>query len=99
MSTFLRTARKQRTQFHKLPVRGQFTFASGSPAGTWVKTGTRTYAAPNNEKHTFNGKVLPTTVTGRVKYWTGATFTAGQWAAVFEVYPSNVMTEADKRDW
>lgn len=100
MSTFLHPGATYRIAFKRVAVRQQFRFVSGAgPGGVWVKTGTGKYAAPTPEKHTVMGKVLPCTVTGRVKYWQGATFFASAGTLVQLVYPFEVMTEAVMHDW
>ena len=103
MSTVFRPRLKLRTYFGALETREQFTFESNSPPGTFVKVDQNHFAIPAQALTTgpqkFQG--LPTTNTGRVKWYVGARIPeTAAYRRVIRVNPPEVMTEANgMRDW
>lgn len=98
-----------RTVFDRIPVRGCFSFLNGIPSGVFVKISPTTCAQPAPE-HLNNPTGGFRTVLNRgsgninlsasdFAYYQGITINASRSAKVIEVNPSNVLTEADKRDW
>jgi hypothetical protein len=100
MSVVLHPHDVHRTTFQRIPVRGYFTFAAGTPAGQWVKVSFNRYAIPTPRRSGENQRQgAPVTNTGRVKFYVGARFYSAPKAAVIENNPSHVAQEADKHDW
>lgn len=100
MSVVFHSTRIHRTTFQRIPIRGEFTFAAGTPAGQWVKTGQHSYAAPFPQRSGENQRMGdPVTNTGRVKFWQGAHFVASDKTKVIENYPSKVHQEQDMVSW
>lgn len=104
-----RVWRTNRTLFDKIPVRGLFSFQNGNPSGVYVKISPTTCALPAQE-HLDNPHFAFRTVLNRgsgafytsrsdFAYYQGVTINVSRSAKVFEVNPSNVLTEADKHDW
>ena len=99
----------KRTNFDRIPVRGLFSFQNGNPSGVFVKISPTTCAQPA-QAHLNNPHFLYPTVLNRgsgnnqtstsdFAYYQGLTVKASRSAKVFEVNPSNVIMEADKRDF
>jgi hypothetical protein len=105
----LRVWATHRTNFDRIPVRGCFSFQNGNPSGVFVKISPTTCAqpAPEHLNNPWGGfRTVLNRGTGRLNlsasdfaYYQGLTVNVSRSALVFEVNPSNVLTEADKRDW
>jgi len=105
----LRTWMKMRKPFQSIPIRGCFSFVNGNPSGVFVKISPTTFARPaqehlNNPHFAFRtvlnrGVGNNQTSTSDFAYYQGLTSRASRTALCIEVNPSNVLTEADKRDW
>jgi hypothetical protein len=88
-----------------------FSFQNGNPSGVYVKVSPTLCAKPATVHNVRGGG--PRTVLPRgtgsfffagsgasdFAYWQGNTIKASRSAKVFEVNPSDVAMEADKRDW
>jgi hypothetical protein len=95
--------------FDHVPVRGCFFFVNGNPSGVFVKISPTTCAQPapehlNNPWGGFRtvlnrGVGNNQTSTSDFAYYQGNTVKVSRSTKVIEVNPSNVLTEADKRDW
>lgn len=105
----LRAFRVMRKPFDHIPVRGCFYFVNGNPSGVFVKISPTTCAQPAQE-HLNNPHFAFRTVIGRgsgnrnldasdFAYYQGLTINVSRSANVIEVNPSNVLTEANMRDW
>lgn len=105
----VRVWQTKRTIFDRIPVRGLFSFQNGNPTGVFVKISPTTCAQPAQE-HLDNPHFAFRTVLNRgsgafytsrsdFAYYQGLTVNTPRSAKVFEVNPSNVIMEADKRDW
>ena len=104
-----RTWAVMRKFFQDIPVRGLFTFTNGNPSGVFVKLSPTQYARPtqehlNNPHFAFrtvvgSGGGTINTEHGDFVGFTGSRTTVNRNRPVIEVNPSNVLTEADKRDW
>lgn len=103
MSTFTKTSWTHHTTFNKLAIRENFSFDPATPylafgQGLYVKTGTRTFANVRAAKP--RGQGASVTNTGRVKYFTGNTFTIDNThRRVIEPNPAFVHQEQDKVAW
>ena len=105
-----RTWMVKRTIFDHIPVRGLFYFQNGNPTGVFVKISPVWCASPvgcqhlNNPHFEFKA-VVPRGVgdryyvPGDFVWFQGNTTRVPRSAKVIEVNPSEVFTEADKRDW
>lgn len=98
-----------RTTFDRIPVRGLFNFVNGNPSGQYVKISPTACALPA-QVHANNPHFMFRTVLNRgsgnqnlsasdFAYYQGNTINVSRSAKVFEANPSNVLMEADKRDW
>lgn len=105
----LRVWNTKRMPFDHVPIRGCFSFVNGNPSGVFVKISPTTCARPAQE-HLNNPHFAFRTVINRgsgnnqtsasdFAYYQGLTVKVSRSAKVIEVNPSNVLTEADKRDW
>lgn len=105
----MRTWRIMRKNFDHIPVRGLFYFVNGNPSGVYVKISPTTCALPaqdhlNNPHFEFRtvlnrGSGAYNTSRSDFAYYQGNTINVSRSTSVIEVNPSNVFTEADKRDW
>jgi hypothetical protein len=112
VATTTRVWATHRSIFDKIPVRGCFTFQNGNPSGVFVKVSPTLCAQPAQE-HLDNPHFAFRTVLKRgsgslnfagsgssdFAFWQGNTVNVSRSAKVFEVNPSNVITEANMRDW
>jgi hypothetical protein len=99
-----------RKYFQDIPVRGLFYFVNGTPSGVRVKVSPTQYALPV-QAHLDNARLgefkfvqgsgggTINTEHGDFVWFTGTRTTVNRNRAVIEVNPSNVVMEADKRDW
>jgi hypothetical protein len=100
----LHVNRQYRKTFDQIPVRGTFSFDQATPykafgGGLYVKTGTRTFAAPAVGPRP-RGKGDPVTNTGKVKFWVNPINKIDTVARrVVELNPSFVHQEQDKVAW
>lgn len=105
----LRTWLTMRKPFDHVPVRGCFYFVNGNPSGVFVKISPTTCAQPapeHNNNPTGGFRTVIGRGTGRLNlsasdfaYYQGLTINVSRSANVIEVNPSNVLTEANMRDW
>lgn len=109
VATVTRVWATHRTIFDKIPIRGLFSFQNGNPSGVFVKVSPGLCAQPaqiHEDNPHFEYKTVMNRGSGNAYYepgkfawFQGNTINVSRAAKVFEVNPSRVVMEADKRDW